>query len=168
MKTHHAVLVVVACVVLLGGCATTSYRDGTYEWKQSEDTYLVGFKGNANTDGTDVGNYAVIRAVEIGRKLGYKWMAIEGTRDVTTRRSVNFSTPETTTGTFTDAGFTAVSVGGGTSSFPVFEPGYEILVKYFEEKPDGKFLELHNLDELWAEIKERYPEQAKLISSTAH
>jgi len=119
----------IAGLVLLAGCAT-AYQPigdtgGYYENQVAlsvagnPDTYTVGFSGNGFTDMARVRAFALRRARDIGRQLGYAYFSVQG------------ETPKShVTPAYTD------------HEMPVFKPAIELTIRYYKEKPAGKFLEL--------------------------
>ena len=126
-------------ISLLAGCASSQYQPGAgsdvgyYERRLKENQYEVSFKGDKNTTYEKAYDFSVLRALEIGRSLGYEYMLLTSTKDATkTRTSVsggcntNIMTKETTC--------------SEQKTNRRMLPGYSIKVQYFERQPEGRFL----------------------------
>ena len=70
---------------LLMGCATPYQKlgdEGGYlQQKVGEEIYKVTFRGNGWTEYKRAQDFALLRAAEIGRELGYSHLTIEGEED---------------------------------------------------------------------------------------
>ena len=153
------IFLTIACLLLFG-CASPYQRmssdGGYYERKINENEYIVGYNGNSFTNYKDVADYAVLRAAEIGEKLGYKYFSIEGQRDASTTIVYPGDSTSRTTGTaYSYGNTTSYNATTNTTSGDVvaFKPRAELKIKYFTEKPTGRFLELYEVSEKLNQLK---------------
>jgi hypothetical protein len=124
-----------------------------------EDVYVVSFLGNGFTSPKRVKDFSMLRAAEIGKKLGYTHFALLGSEDQSTREIVATGSTSHTTGSVYGNGNSATYSGTTTThpnTMPVFKPGVEIGVQYFEGPPQGRFLEVFEIEEVLARIREKY------------
>lgn len=161
----YRTLLAIICLHL-SACASqgTAYQpmawDGGYfHEKLSEDEYIVGFHGNSFTAYQIVSDYALLRAAEIGDKLGYQYFSIDAQTDKSRSIEYQGTSTSTTTGTAYPIGGT-INYSGTTittpSSYTEFKPRVHLRVKYFTNKPEGRFLELRNVAKEMAELKAKY------------
>ena len=78
----------------------------------------------------------MLRAAEIGLQLGYAYFVVDTADD----RSGTDRTP----------------------SGPIYKPGTDLHVRYFDAVPDGRHLEIYPTDQLASQLRNRY----KLESAT--
>ena len=73
-------ILVVPFVVMLVGCATgyqpAGFNGGFEEFKVSNDTYMVKFRGNGYTSNDQAFKYALRRAAELTKKNGYRYFKV--------------------------------------------------------------------------------------------
>lgn len=128
------VSIVMATALLVVGCATTyqaSDFTGGYEHERlAEDQYIVSFRGNGFTSATRSRDFAMLRAAEIGLRLGYTYFVVD---------------------TVDDRGR-----ADSTASGPVYKPGVDLHVRYFDGMPDGRHLEIYQVEQLAAEVRDQY------------
>jgi hypothetical protein len=134
--------------------------DGGYEQQRiSENEYLVSFHGNSFTKYETVVDFALLRAAEIGEKLGYEYLSVEARGDRSRSIQVEGTTSSTTTGSGYKVG-NAVSYTANTTTTPstytAFKPRMEVRVRYFVTKPEGRFLELHRVPDVLREIRAKH------------
>jgi hypothetical protein len=135
-------------VLLLSGCATTyesglgSNSGGYFEQRISDNNYLVSFRGNKFTTDEKAHFYALLRALEIGLELDYKYMLIQSadSRPEITQSTVNLPTYTTTTGNVAGETFYANTMSSTPTNFTSRKPRYFLNVSFFTEMPEGKFL----------------------------
>ena len=144
---------------MLTACATAYQPMGStggYEQTQlDESTFAIRFYGNGFTNRNTVTQYARLRAAEIGKQLGYQYVVFLGEEDRSVRQTYTTPTTTTTTGTLNTYGNTGTFSGtsttsGGTQS--VTKPRVEIIARYFEQLPEGRFLELYKIDDLYDQL----------------
>jgi len=103
-----------------------------------------------------------LRAAEVGKQLNFSWFDIEGTTDKSSRQTIEMPTTNQTIGTVYGGGVGGAGgfFTGTTTTFPnqatLFRPGVELSVKYYEAKPDGRVLDVHNVDETIAALRAKY------------
>jgi len=154
-------IVILAC--LIGGCATKyeaiGATGGFYHTKVSERTYIIGFSGNGFTDAKRANDFALLRAAEIGSKLGFTHFVVEVTLDKSTTEIINTGS---TTNSFGNVyGYGNIASFNSTSTttnnlMPTYKPGVEIGVLYSEGIPQGRHLEIYEIEKVIAEIKLKY------------
>jgi hypothetical protein len=111
-------------VVLSQGCSTSRYRPGAdtgvgyYERRISENHYEVFYTGDKHTGRTDAYDFTILRALEIGRGLGYEYMLLNSEKDSTESKWRTY-------------------LG---ESYTRDYHGYNIKVRYYEEAPKGRYL----------------------------
>jgi hypothetical protein len=153
-------------ILLIGslfGCATAyqpmGSTGGFYHQKKSENFYVIGFRGNGFTNAKRANDFAKLRAAEIGSKLGFTHFAIEGSVDKSSREIVNTGSTTTTSGNAYGYGNSVSYYGTSTTtnnSMPVYRPGIDIGVLYFEGIPEGRYLEIFVIEEVLSELKAKY------------
>jgi hypothetical protein len=156
-------LAVLVAMCAYGGCATPYQETGAtggFEQRMiAEDVYVISFKGNGFTSAQRVKDFSMLRAAEIGRKLGFTHFVILGSEDQSRTEIISTGTTSNTTGSAYGTGNYATYSGTTTThtnTMPVFKPGVEIGVKYFEGPPSGRFLEIFEVQEVWMRIREQY------------
>jgi hypothetical protein len=143
-------LVVVSLALALSACAT-SYQPvddgGGYSQRQLDpDVFLVSFHGNRYTGYDRARDLALLRAAEIGERLGYAYFSVEGRDDASVRTVDYGSSVTSTTGSVektskgTEYSQTTTSLSG---DYPSTEPGVNLWVRYYKAKPTQPILELH-------------------------
>lgn len=145
--------------LFLSACATPyqpADRQGGYSHYQvNESGYIVTFVGNGLTDKERANDFARLRAAQIGKQLGYKYVAIVGEIDQSSSQIVSLGSHSTTTVTSYGSGATA-----NTTSVPLiaaaYRPATSIGALYFMEVPDKRYLELYDIDLLIPGLKEKY------------
>jgi len=146
-------------LLVLSACATKYQPMGStggYEQTQlDENAFAIRFYGNSFTKRSTVTHYARLRAAEIGKQLGYQYVALLGEEDRTVSGTYTTPTTTTTAGSLNTSGNTGTfystsTTSGGAQS--TTKPRVEIIARYFEELPDGRFLELHRVDELYNQL----------------
>jgi hypothetical protein len=160
---RNIIISAIICAVLFSGCSTTyqsmSDAGGYYHQKISENIYRIGFRGNGFTNFKKAKDFALLRATEVGNQLGYTYMSIEGSEDLSKTSVINTGSTSYTTGTAYGFGNTAY-YSGTTNTYsnavPVKKPRIEFIVKYFEGKPQERLLEVYQISSLMAELKNRY------------
>ena len=149
-------LFITACATPYGPSGGT----GGYSHQQvSENSYVVTFTGNGYTTKERATDFALLRAAEIGDKLGFTHMVVAGEADQSTSRMVSL-------GAVTQTNASAYSYGnyatGQATSYttPSFanirNAGTSIGVLFFEGSPEGRYLEVHKIKPLMNMLKAKY------------
>jgi hypothetical protein len=144
----------------LAGCATpyqpTGTAGGYYHKALSEDIYLVGFSGNGFTDRSTARDFALLRAAEIGKQLGYDHMVVRGADDQSRTENVEFGAPTATTyGTVTGNRYSSTTTYN-SNEVPVFKPKIEISVLFSEGYPRGRHLEVLRISDVIYDLKVKH------------
>ena len=143
-----SVAVLLFLTLFASGCSTTEsvkrpdpdYRPiagnsyGYSDRRIKENSYEVTYKGHEKTSQQEANDFARLRALEIARKLNYKYMLVTSTKDKTSSRNKNYNGycyPNFMTG-----GQSCVSGGSKTLSFA----GVTLKVQFFDAKPKGRYL----------------------------
>lgn len=149
--------------ILLTSCATSYQSSGStggfYHNKVAENAYIIGFNGNGFTKSSRATDFALLRAAEIGKKLGYTHFVVEGSIDTSSREIINNGSTTTTSGNVYGYGNSASYSGTSTTTqntVPVYKPGVEIGVLYSEGIPEGRHLEILVIDQIIQELTEKY------------
>ena len=128
-------------IVLLTGCASSSpygpiggSEVGYAERRIKENVYEVTFQGHKRMSFESTYDFAVLRALEIGKTLGYEYMLLTSNKDKTKTKYLTLGGGCTTT---------AISKETTCSKPTTYRrtlPAYTVKVQYFEKKPKGRFL----------------------------
>ena len=160
-KAVHLFMFLIA--LLLGACATAyqpiGESGGFYHRKVTEDTYVIGFNGNGFTNSQRVNDFAILRAAEIGSKLGYTHFVVEGTLDRSQTEFVDMGTTTTTSGKVEENRHsTSFQTTSRTTNntYKVYRPGVEIKVVYSEGVPKGRHLDVYVVQDVIRDIRSRY------------
>jgi len=126
------------------------YGGGYYHQKLSENTYIVGFRGNGFSSLSKAQKYTYRRAAEIGSQLGYHFFTIDGMVDKSTSGTVDLGSTTTTTGSAYRTGqyvnFNATS-NTQNNSISYEKPRFEIQVTYFTHIPNnGRYLQIYSVE----------------------
>lgn len=153
----------VALIVWLLGCATPyqemGYAGGFEHRMLAEDVYAIAFSGNGFTSPKRVKDFSMLRAAEIGSKLGFTHFVVLGSEDQSASERIQTGTTSNTTGSVYGTGNYATYSGTTTThanTTYVFKPGVEIGVKYFEGPPEGRFLEVFDVQEVLERLRQEY------------
>ena len=156
-------ILLTATLFILASCATpyqsVGSTGGFYHQKVSENAYIIGFKGNGFTDAKRANDFALLRAAEIGDKLGFTHFVVEGSIDKSKREIIDNGSTTTTTGNVYGYGNSASFYGSSTKTnnkIPVYKPGVEIGVLYSEGVPEGRHLEILVIKEVLNDLKAKY------------
>jgi hypothetical protein len=156
MKTT---LFLLGLVAGLTGCATPYQSmnwDGGYQQRQiAGDEYIVTFMGNSFTHYPDVKDFALLRAAEIGEKLGFQYMAILSDADRSSMMLIGSGSSSYTTGSVYGNAISATTYTSSNTT-PAFKPAVELAVKYFPEKPGRKYLEMYEIGNVKAELQNKH------------
>lgn len=156
-------LAVVSLALALSACAT-SYQPvddgGGYSQRQlGSDLFLVSFHGNRFTDYDRARDLALLRAAEIGERLGYAYFSVEGREDASVR-TVDYGSAITTTtakeektATGTESSQVTTTFGG---EYPSNEPGVNLWVRYYQARPTQPILELHEVKPTALALRSEY------------
>jgi hypothetical protein len=165
METEAVVtrFIMAVAICIVGGCATPyqerGYAGGFEQRMIREDVYVVSFHGNGFTSPRQVKDFSMLRAAEIGQKLGFTHFVVLGTEDQSKREIISTGTTSNTTGSVYGNGNYATYTGTTTThanTMPVFKPGVEMGVQFFEGRPQGRFLEVFEIQEVSARIRRQY------------
>lgn len=163
MNNKLKLLTAIIITTIVVGCATAylpiGATGGYYHQKVSENKYIIGFQGNGFTESQRADDYATLRAAEIGSKLGFTHFVIEGISDKSGTQIVDMGSTTTTSGNVFARGNNAsfYSTSRTTSnSMPVFKPGIEISVFFFDGIPEGRHLEVFVIQDVINIIKTKY------------
>jgi hypothetical protein len=163
MKRNITLLAGAILLTLFVGCAT-SYQGmgdtgGYYHQKLSEDIYRIGFRGNGFTPFKRAKDLALLRASEVGSQLGYTYMSVEGSEDLSKTSIVDTGSTSYTTGTaygYGNTGYYSGTTNTYSNSVAVKKPQVEFVVKYFEGQPKERLLEVYEIAPLMAELKTKH------------
>ena len=154
---------IVILINLICGCATKyeaiGATGGFYHTKVSDNAYIIGFSGNGFTEAKRANDFALLRAAEIGSKLGFTHFVVEGTLDKSKTEIINTGSTTNSSGNVYGYGNTASFNSTSTTtnnSMPVYKPGVEIGVLYSEGIPQGRHLEIYEIEKVISEIKSKY------------
>ena len=129
---------------------------GGYEQTQLDgNTFSIRFHGNGFTSRELVRKYAKRRAAEIGKQLGYRYVIFLGEEDRSVTSTYSIPTTTYTSGTVSTYGSTGGYSGvsntyGGIQS--VNKPRVQLIARYFEVLPEGRYLEIHEVEELYNQL----------------
>lgn len=150
-------------LVFLFGCATPYQKigdtGGYQHLKLAEDVYRVTFLGNGFTEYNRAYDFALLRAAEIGKELGYSHFTVEGQEDCSGTTVVDMGSTSHTSGSVYAYGGSASYYGTTTtqsSKMPVKKPGVVLFVKYYEGEPKGRHLEIHIAQNVINSMEEKY------------
>jgi hypothetical protein len=149
--------------LLLSACATAyqplSQTGGFYQRKISQNSYMIGFNGNEFTSSERVSDFALLRAAELGAKLGYRYFVLDDTQDNSHTEIVDLGTTTTTSGRIAERkNVTSFQTQSTTSKnrYKVFKPGVEMLVVFADKLPTAKHLEVYEVGEVVRQMREKY------------
>lgn len=76
--------------LVLGGCATTYhpkgfFGDGYFDYRVTEKTFAVTFRGNKHTNQEDVRRFALMRAAELSLDHGYRYFKVTKEREMSSK-----------------------------------------------------------------------------------
>ncbi len=151
------------CTILLCSCATAyqpmGESGGFYHRKVEENIYIIGFNGNGFTNSKRVNDFALLRAAEIGSRLGYTHFVVEGSIDRSQTELVDMGTTTTSSGRVSEhrnsTSFQSTSTTTN-NTYRVYRPGVEIKAVYSEGPPKGRNLEVYAVEEVLRDIRTRY------------
>ena len=143
MKTLILIL-----LLSLTSCATNyqsglgSTTGGFYEERISENNYLVKFQANGFTNDETAFDFALLRSLEIGYELNFKYMLIQGSNSAATlsQRIMTLPTTKTTYGYVDGTSFYGTTTSSETIPYTLRKPSYNLNVLYIEYIPSEKFL----------------------------
>lgn len=142
------------------GCATpyqeSGYAGGFEQTRIAEDAYVIRFSGNGFTSGKRAKDFAMLRAAEIGKKLGYSHFVVVGTEDLSGIDTVSTGTTSTTAGTVSPYGNYSSTTTTTPGEMSVYKPGIELGVKYFEGPPSGRYLEVFEVASVYSALAATY------------
>ena len=159
MKKNIAVLIVLFIVA----CATPYQKigdtGGFYHLRMDENVFKIGFRGNGFTTYERANDFALLRAAEICKQLGYTHFVLEGQQDRSRTTEVDMGSTSYTSGSVYGYGDTA-SYYGTTNTYsntmPVKKPGVELFVRYFDGKPEGRYLEIYEANSVINNLRTKY------------
>jgi hypothetical protein len=149
--------------LMLAGCATPYQKlgdtGGYLQEKLAEDAYRITFRGNGFTNQQRAHDFALLRAAEIGGKLGFSHFTIEGEGDCSRTTTVDLGSTSNTSGTAYGSG-NSVSYFGTTTThtnrMPVRKQGVILVVRYYEGTPAGRHLEVHSVSDTITSLESKY------------
>lgn len=151
--------ILLGLVAGIAGCATPYQAmnwDGGYQQRQiADDQYVVGFRGNSFTQYQDVRDFALLRAAEIGEKLGFKYLAVLGDNDRSSTTQVDMGSTSYTTGVVY-GGTISTTTQTSNDTIPAFKPGINLSVKYFTNRPEQKYLQLYEISSVKSELEKKH------------
>lgn len=159
-------MLILLLFVALGGCATpyqaiedTGGMGGYYHQRLAEDTFKVVFSGNGFTEYKRAHDFALLRAAEICNKLGYTHFVIKGQEDRSHTSIVDMGSTSYTSGSIYGSDDLA-SYYGTTETYnnnmSVLKPGVELVVRYFQGKPSGRYLEIFEAESVIRKLADKY------------
>lgn len=150
-------------LVFLIGCATPYQKlgdtGGYQHLKLGEDVYRVTFRGNGFTKYKRAYDFALLRAAEIGKKLGYSHFTVEGEEDSSKTTIVDMGSTSHTSGSVYGYGNSASYYGTTTTQsnkMPVKKPSVVLFVQYYEREPEGRHLEIHIVENVINSMEAKY------------
>jgi len=153
-------------LVAVGGCATpyraiedTGGMGGYYHQRLADDTFKVVFSGNGFTEYKRAHDFALLRAAEICHELGYTHFVKEGQEDRSRTSVVDMGSTSYTSGSVYGYGDSASYYGTTTThsnSMPVLKPGVELVVRYFQGEPLGRYLEIFEAESVIRRLALKY------------
>jgi hypothetical protein len=154
-------LVAGACLALCSCVAATPYqrwgnRGGYLERRLGEDEYEVSFSANVWTDGAAIYDFALLRAAEIGRGLGFTHFVVLAAEDATTITVVGVDTTSTTMGEVREDGKVVTTTETESSPATITRPRLVLHVKYFDGPPAGRYVEVYEVGRTVAELAQRH------------
>ena len=152
-------------LVFVGGCTTvTPYQPmgdtgGYYHQKISENSYVIGFRGNGFTERERADDYARLYAAEVCLKLKFTHFVIEGSADKSSTQVINMGSTTSTSGNAYGYG-NSMSFNGTSQTtnmaIPVHKPRVEFTVLYSEGYPEGRHLEVYAAQDVVKAMREKY------------
>ena len=154
------IIALTALFAVLAGCATpyqpTGTAGGYYHKVLAENTYIVGFSGNGFTDRSTARDFALLRAAEIGKQLGYDHMVVLGADDQSRTEDIKFGAPTANTyGTINGNSYSGTTTYN-SNEVPVYKPKIEISVLFSEGHPRGRHLEVLRISDVIQTLKNRH------------
>lgn len=136
-------------LILCVGCSTgyheMDHSGGYYHEKLNENTYIVGFNGNGFTNYKTAKEYSIRRALEIGDKLNFKYMVIDGEQNRSIGKVYSGGSNTYTQGNISNNSFSGTS-HTQNNNMHVTKPRAVFKIVYFEEVK-GRHLKVYNIDE---------------------
>ncbi len=150
--------------VLLFGCATPYQpiggNGGYYHKRLAEDVYSITFSGNGFTSHNRAYDFSLLRACEIGNRLGFVYFALWGQEDHSSSETINLGATSYTTGSAYSTGYGTAFYSGNTSTYQnnttIYRPKVQLIVKYFQAPPQEKYLELFKIDAVLHHLRSKY------------
>lgn len=131
-----------AILLFLTSCATSYHREGLFGDGYSEiitnpDSFIVTFKGNAQTSPETALRYALLRASELTLNHGYNYFVVISSTDRSS--SYNYTTTHTDASASANAksAKTTAQESSSTTTYSgvVVKPATSMQIKCFVEKP---------------------------------
>jgi hypothetical protein len=129
-----------------GPAAGSRFGAGYSQAKLADDLYDVTFRGHGNMDYSLARHYAMRRAAEIGRELGYTHFSVEGEQNETSMKEFSYSLPTERTSYVGIYRTPITTYDEETFSEIVRFPKAVLRVRYYEGQPEGRHLEVHNVE----------------------
>jgi hypothetical protein len=138
----NIIILLVACAAL-AGCATPYQKMGEQGGFQSrrlsQDSFSVMFLANGFTSPKQADAFALLRAAEITREIGYEYFIVFGDMNQSSLSNAQFTTPGYTYGTAWHTGsfttFSATTTPATTYNVPIYKPGRELIVRCYNHFP---------------------------------
>jgi len=156
-------ILALSLVLAISGCASPyqeiGYGGGYYHQRITEDIYKVGFRGNGFTGFEQTRDFAFLRSAEICAQLGYTHFVIEGQEEKSKETTIDMGSTSYTSGSAYGYG-DSISYYGTTNTYnnemSVTKPRIELVARYFDGKPSGRYLEIFEAKLVIGELKEKY------------
>jgi len=101
-------------------------------------------------------DYAMLRAAEIGRELGYTHFAIEGEQNATETKEFSYSLPSQSTSYVGVYRTPVTTYGNQTFSETVRFHRPMLRVQYYQRPPEGRHLEVYEVSRVIEDLCSRY------------
>ncbi|MDN7125939.1 hypothetical protein J6I92_07235 [Pseudidiomarina sp. 1APR75-15] len=146
--TNWSLIVMVASITFLGGCATgyqsQGFTGGFSETQLDKNVFVVTFKGNGFTSFEKASDYSLLRSAELALETGYEYFAIiDGQSYATNSTYTTPTTSNTTMNAYTygnSAYGNATTTTYGGQTFNISKPNVSNTIYCFKEKPEGIFV----------------------------
>ena len=144
MRTIRTILITAIVASILSACGASqpgadSSADGYYQQRINTNTYRIAYTGNNFTSKEDVYDLSVLRAAELGKKLGYRYFLINDTHNASP-----VGTDNTGTRTATNATVDAA------------EPAIGLKIEYYQNPPAQHDGHVYEVDETTAMLKAKH------------
>ena len=152
--------IVAAAFLALAACATPyqrwGNRGGYLETRLREDEYEVSFAANLATNRATIYDYALLRAAEIGARLGFTHFAVLGATDATVTTVTGVNTTTTVKSEVGEDGEYTSTTETNSSPAVAVAPRLVLRVRYFDGMPHERHLEVYEVAPTLAELAGRH------------